>query len=185
MKTKLKNNDYPAKVCDEVIRGTIKKRIKNKGKKEKTNFIGLPFPGKYKAKKLRKLARKFGFRITFGRIRTLGNMLSNKFKYNTKKAKGLIYSIKCLCKDEYIGETGKTLVERIKEHKYSISRIDLNNGLAVHAQDCNVGFDWTNAKVLGWEGNWYKRKLKESLWIERNKPKLNLTGGWKLRGKWQ
>lgn len=189
LKEKFVNNDYPEHICDEVIHGTVKRRKKDKGKDKKKNdqvsYLGIPFPGKAKAKKLRKLARKFGFKIAFGKKMTLGNMFSNKFKYNTSRKKGLIYSIKCLCGDEYIGETGKCLEERIKKHKYSISKVDLTNGLAAHVQECNRGINWKEAKILGWEGNWYRRKLKESLWIENRNPKMNLTTGWKLRGKWQ
>lgn len=74
--------------------------------------------------------------------------------------------------------------ERSKQHKYAIRTLDEMNGLAVHSLECGVGFNWDEKKVLGWESNWKKRKIKESLWIQKNKPKLNLKDGFQLRGRW-
>lgn len=107
LKEKLINNDYPGPVIEEVVKGTIKKR-KNQSKKESdSKYLGIKYPGKVRAKKLKKIAKKFGFKIAFGRNLTLGNLFSNKFKYNTSRGKGLIYSIKCNCGAEYGGKLVK------------------------------------------------------------------------------
>ena len=46
--------------------------------------------------------------------------------------KGVIYSIPCECGRVYIGETGRTLKQRISEHKRAVKNQDKNNGIAVH-----------------------------------------------------
>lgn len=185
LKDKLKNNDYPIRIVEEVMEGTLKKLEGNKViDKSNQNYLSVSYPGNKRAKKLKSIAKKFGFKIAFKRNKTLGNIFSNKFKHNTRRDKGLIYSIKCHCGKEYIGETGKKLGQRIKQHKYAISRADDKNGIAVHSLECSLGINWDEAKTLEWEGNWYKRKVKESLWIQMKKPELNLSDGWEVRGDW-
>lgn len=144
----------------------------------------MTYPGKNKAKRLKKIAKQYNFNMAFKKHKTIGNILSRNYKYNTSIEKGLIYSIKCECGDEYIGETSKELAERVKQHKYSIRTCDLNNGIAAHSINCSKRILWEEAEILDWEANWYPRKIKESLWIQRNEPKMNLKPGFTIRGNW-
>ena len=54
---------------------------------------------------------------------------------------GVIYKIKCKCGDFYIGETGRSLAIRIKEHKVSaVWPSSTNQQLPKHAwQDFQLG----------------------------------------------
>ena len=46
---------------------------------------------------------------------------------------GAVYKIPCAeCPASYVGETGRTLECRIKEHKRSIANEDTRNNIAVH-----------------------------------------------------
>lgn len=186
LRVKLRNNDYPDRIVEEVIQGTSKKLKKGKKEKEKdcTKWLSICYPGRKRAKALRKISRKYGFKLAFKKNKTLANIFSKSYKYNTNNNKGIIYSITCKCGAEYIGETGKDLCHRIKQHKYAIKVIDYNNGIAVHCQECTAGIRWEEAEILGKEGKWYHRKMKESLWIQKNKPTMNLNDGINLRGKW-
>lgn len=191
LKSKLMNNGNASHIIKEVMEGTVRKLRKKKEKNgnmtkegKKVNYLSINYPGSRRAKALKKLSTKFGFKLAFKRKKTLGNILSKKFKQNTSRKKGLVYSITCECGDEYIGETGKTLEDRLKQHKYAISTWDQNNGPAVHAESCPRGMKWKEAQTLTWEPNWFKRKLIESLWIQRNGPNVNLKEGLTLRGQW-
>ena len=44
-------------------------------------------------------------------------------------------------KKSYIGETGRTLSKRIKEHKYAVCSMNMNNAIAslVHWSPCKLG----------------------------------------------
>ena len=46
--------------------------------------------------------------------------------------KGVVYSIPCECERVYIREMGRTLKQRISEHKRVVKNQDKNNGIAVH-----------------------------------------------------
>ena len=49
---------------------------------------------------------------------------------NSLDHKGVVYSIPCECGKEYIGETGRTLTQRMSEHKRAVKNGDSNNALA-------------------------------------------------------
>ena len=64
------------------------------------------------------------------------------------KKKGVVYEIPCKdCDKCYIGETGRTLMKRMTEHKLAVRCGDTNNGIAVHAWDAQHHVDWEGAKI--------------------------------------
>ena len=87
---------------------------------------------------------------------------------------GLIYSYKCPqldCNDEYIGETGRTLGERRKEHLKQPSHI---HG---HSQTMGHPIEDQNFNIIGRE-DWGKaRTIKESIYIRVNNPTLDQNIG--------
>ncbi len=51
-----------------------------------------------------------------------------------EKKKGFVYSIPCMdCNSVYVGETGRNLEKRLKEHQYAVKRMDNKNGIFLHA----------------------------------------------------
>ena len=91
---------------------------------------------------------------------------------------GVIYHIKCPdCQKDYVGETGRNLGTRFKEH----TNLKGSNSAIKEHQD-NTGHRCTikNIKILGKEDHWYRRKVKESLMILRHKPSLNRDRGLEL-----
>ena len=45
--------------------------------------------------------------------------------------KGVVYEVPCgECSQVYIGETGRNLKERMREHQYAVKRKDMRNGIA-------------------------------------------------------
>lgn len=58
-----------------------------------------------------------------------------KRKYQKKKSKNIVYCIMCQsCNRLYIGETGKTLLMRLKQHLYNIGEGRLTTPLVKHFQ---------------------------------------------------
>ena len=92
---------------------------------------------------------------------------------NEKKS-GVIYSYQCVvidCREEYIGETSRTLGERYKEHLREPSPIQVHSQLTGHqlSQD--------NFNLIGREGQDLTRLTKESIYIRVNNPTLNRNIG--------
>ena len=88
---------------------------------------------------------------------------------------GVIYEIKCLtCNAVYIGETGRVLGVRIKEHLASKKRGSLVSALGKHRHDEHDGLDFNvMCKILAYEPEISARKLLEAFWISVRNPKMN------------
>ena len=92
------------------------------------------------------------------------------------KIKGAIYEIECAgCREKYIGETGRCLVDRIKEHLADLRYYENRSGpWAVHRRENHAGNDITvTVKVRAVERNLQERKVKEALLIKLEKPSVN------------
>ena len=87
--------------------------------------------------------------------------------------KGVIYKIPCECTKVYVGETGRTMKQRISEHKRAVKNGDTNNGLAVHVAGTGHSIKWDEAEIVCRDNQWTKRKIKESLAIKAHADNLN------------
>ena len=101
---------------------------------------------------------------------------SPRDQYNIK---GAIYSIPCEYGKECVGETRRTLHQRMTEHKQAVRNEDIGNALAVHVSKTHYTISWEEAKVLAKEvlakeEQWTKRKIKEALAIREKHKNLNL-----------
>ena len=96
-------------------------------------------------------------------------LINNKDSDKMENLPKVIYFIKCNgCDKVYIGVTGRRLKNRIYGHKRDCRLGNLNTGLSRHSWDCNHFFDFSNIKILAKENNKYKRKIIESIYINKN-----------------
>ena len=95
-------------------------------------------------------------------------------RYRPKDSKsGLIYSYKCPqldCDEKYIGQTGRTLGERRREHLKQPSPIHRLSQATGHPID-------DNNFIIGREDQGQARTIKESIYIRVNNPTLNQNVG--------
>ena len=74
-------------------------------------------------------------------------------------------------------KTGRTLKQRITEHKRAVKNVDSNNGIAVHVAKTKHRIRLDEAEVICREEWWTKPKVKESLAIKRHVDNFNLDTG--------
>ena len=80
------------------------------------------------------------------------------------------------CPDTYIGQTGKQLGLRIKEHKPSApSRI--SSAVKEHSIEAHHTIDWDNVKILDREDREFPRQVKKAIQIRKHSPALNRDQG--------
>ena len=129
------------------------------------------------SEKLERACRPLKIRTTFSSKRTLRTELVHvKGQIMADKQKGVVYRVNCnTCNQTYIGETGRTLKVRLKEHHRAVNVSDANNGIAVHANEHDHPVDWSSAKILHKETNFIKRKVVEALHISETKHTMNLA----------
>ena len=70
--------------------------------------------------------------------------------------KGVVYRIPCECGSVYVGETGRTLKQRITEHKRAVKNVNSNIGIAVHVAKTKHQIRWDEAEVICREEQWTK-----------------------------
>ncbi|EYB97674.1 hypothetical protein Y032_0138g2050 [Ancylostoma ceylanicum] len=88
---------------------------------------------------------------------------------------GVIYQIECLdCHALYIGETGRALNVRVKEHLASKRRSSLISPLGRHRNVAHCGNDFdVKCTILTCEAEISARKALEAFWITVKNPEMN------------
>jgi len=136
--------------------------------KKKKVFYTLPFTGQsgYIIKKvLNNLKDDITF--TFRKLNSL-NFLFTRTKDLTPFDKNcdLVYCIPCgNCSQQYVGETLQHLEKRLRRHKYDQAKGNDETALAVHSKTSGHKFNFDETKILLFESNSRKRKIRKVIEI--------------------
>ena len=87
----------------------------------------------------------------------------------------VVYHIPCTnCPQAYIGQTGRTLTQHLKEHRRAVTNGDLaTSALAEHAHSTGHPINWTEARVIATCSHTSRRCFLESWMIHRETNHLN------------
>eukprot|EP00057_Strongylocentrotus_purpuratus_P011495 XP_011665969.1 PREDICTED: uncharacterized protein LOC105439090 [Strongylocentrotus purpuratus] len=98
--------------------------------------------------------------------KTLHSILhSHKDKHPNHKKAG-VYKIPCECGKVYIGETGRNLETRLKEHRTSFRLSDFDKSAMVkHAQQHEHTIKWDNSHLIYIMKHWHTRRIREAIKI--------------------
>ena len=189
-----KVNNYPKYVITQLKREVKLKHTQNmnierstinqttQNEQDKRHLLVLPYAGN-KGEKILKSMNKFSTRVLPCNVKTCtaysGTKLSSKFqlKDQTKKdhQHDVVYYAKCpeeQCTEDYTGETGRPLIERVKDH----SGKDSKSHLFKHAMETNhkmVTLDDFKIIGKGYKRSKLRHKLAESLHIKEKRSSLN------------
>jgi len=136
------------------------------------------------SERLRRVYKKHGISLYSKAGFTVRNaVVSPKDPLDKDEQCGVIYQCACdVCGDLYIGETGRSLGERMKEHNKAIDKCIETSALSEHQM--NSGHI-VNAKskleekivILDKENKEHQRKICEAIHIKIKGPKLNRNDG--------
>ena len=145
--------------------------------KRKPHLLVLPFDQKLEDL-LRPIRRRHNLKIVFKPFDKLRRHLVHpKDPTPSDKKCNIIYSIPCSDGCTYIGETNRPLETRLKEHKEAWKKMDTQkSAIADHVAQTGTTPLWNEVKIIGKEDDWYKRRIKEALWIDRQ-GKINKSHG--------
>ena len=108
-------------------------------------------------------------------------MLSSVFckpkDLNVKSEKsGLVYEIPCRdCDAVHIGETGRSIKTRKREHFDAVKRMDVKkSALCQNIVDFDHFIAWDETKVLKMEAIYSKRRTVESFFINQRATEVNV-----------
>ncbi|XP_076043836.1 uncharacterized protein LOC143026930 [Oratosquilla oratoria] len=110
-----------------------------------------------------RLLRKRGVEVAHKPANTLHGALTKVKDTEEKENKtGVVYDIGCgNCGTRYIGETGKKLSTRVKEHQRAVNRKDGSSAIFRHCQEEQHEMDWDNVGVI-----YRNNKKGERLFLE-------------------
>lgn len=118
--------------------------------------------------------RSLDIKLTFRQTNTLR---SNLVRTSPATDTSGVYSISCSSYLlQYFGETGRSLSDRLKEHKGSVKLDDTNSVLFYHIRDNSHPINWSSAKIVFPSSSFHRRRLIEASFIH-NSPQMNLKPG--------
>ena len=90
------------------------------------------------------------------------------------KQDGVVYRIPCECGKVYIGETGRPMQDKIKEHDRGI-RLARTETSAVSEHAHNIGHKplWNEVKFIDRDPYYYTRSVKEAIHIRPHPININ------------
>ena len=191
LKEILLKNGYPREIFDACVFKFLNKFFKPKPVTltvpKKQLFIVLHFMGNMSGVIKTGLSKALQKHLPFCKLWVIfkSNIcLKNYFNFKDVLPKPLrscqIYKSTCgSCSASYTGKTFRHLKVRLSEHQCVSPRTDktvkdtLSTSVRDHMIECDHIVTWDDFKVLRRESNHWLLKIKESLFIKRDKPSLN------------
>mgnify|MGYP000580325018 CR=1 FL=1 len=121
---------------------------------------------------LRRCLQHQGIRTVFKSDTTLrSHLVRPKDALEPSQQDGVVYKIPCECGKVYIGKTGRSMRERIKEHDRDIPFArTLTSAVSEHANETGHIPIWSKVKFIDRDPHWYTRKVKEAMHIRLHLP---------------
>ncbi|KAL6418881.1 hypothetical protein ACFW04_011716 [Cataglyphis niger] len=123
------------------------------------------------------ITRDLGVKLSYFSLNKLHRFIKvHKDQEPKASSSNIIYKINCdNCDASYVGQTGRQLQTRIKEHRNHIRRNTSSHSIIIdHRLQHNHEFKWNDVKILDTEPIYNKRLISEMLFIKRQNNSLNL-----------
>lgn len=167
---------YPKHVLDKSLNMARKSfyRVAPLPPRDTKNLLVLPFNDKFV--QIPHILKTWNVNVVFSNNNTVKKLL---IKNSPTTSCGCIYKVPCKeCNMFYVGQTGKDLSARIKQHKYSVRTGQVSNALFVHMRDNNHPIDWANASSIMSCNSIVNRNIIESSVIKHSEnDNINLSSG--------
>ena len=117
--------------------------------------------------------------IVFSYPRSIGASLINVYQ-NKKEITAGVYNIPCRdCDKSYYGQTGRSINQRILEHKRAVRYGQENSGIFQHVANTGHRINWDKSELIFRNSCGFKRKIIEAAVIKQT-DNLNISEGqWK------
>jgi hypothetical protein len=169
----LQSNEYPRTLINYMLNNNRIKRqiVSNKDQP----YFTLPYVP-ILSDKIKYMLKPLNINITYKYIKTVKRIFS-KIKDNTphELKSNVIYKINCKnCSACYTGQTKNYVKTRAQQHKNDIKNFKTNLPIPAHCVTEKHLFDFDNIEILDEERNYYKRLVKEMIYIKLNQENINI-----------
>ena len=138
-------------------------------------YVTIPYV-KNTSESIRRILAPLGIRTSFQPTNTLRQVLVRpKDPVPKENRSGVIYQIPCSrCSQTYIGQTGRILGQRLKEHQRAVrNRNTSTSALVDHVCSTGHSVDWNKAQICDSCPHTSKQYLLESWMIQKQPSTLN------------
>ncbi len=137
-------------------------------KQEFSNSVCIPYVGPA-SHQIERILASSSIKVYHCSSRKIYQLLySHKDKTDNNLKPG-VYRIPCTCGKVYIGETGRNLKLRQKEHNDCCAKCQVDkSALAKHAWELDHPIKWNNSELLVPVRNYFSRQIRESIEIFKN-----------------
>lgn len=137
-----------------------------------TNFFAVPYV-QYVSESFRSALQE-NVRLAFVRQNSLGRYVrALKDPLSRQTNTDVIYRIDCTnCNASYVGQTGRQLRTRIKEHQQG-NQNNANTVIGDHRTVNGHEFNWDGVRILDVERSWHKRLISEMIHIKKQSLSVN------------
>lgn len=167
---------YPSQMIDRSLHKAKKTfyRTEIATPRENKDVIVLPFCGRFS--QIPRHLKPWNINVAFSNSCNVKKML---VKNSPNNSNGCVYKIPCKdCNSFYLGQTGKDLETRLKQHKYSVRTGQESNALFIHSRDNNHCIDWSNASSVVSCNLFVNRNIIESALIKHTEDvNMNMSSG--------
>ena len=116
------------------------------------------------SERVARILKKVGKNLSLKPTRKICDMVVRK-RFQEPLTLGCVYNICCSdCDFTYVGETGRTVEERVSEHRRAVKNFEERSELAMHVAETGHGVDWAGVSVIDRERDYFKRGFKEAWW---------------------
>ena len=143
---------------------SIRKKSKTEKKKKKDERY-ITIPNSKPAETIANQLERTGFKISYTSGKKVGDMLRQK-KTDKVQEKSVVYEVPCgTCQKSYVGETGRGLETRMKEHKRDLRNNMEHSAFVIHAEKTSHLPNFARAGILASCKNRDNRKATEAAFI--------------------
>jgi hypothetical protein len=189
VKDTLLRNGYYSQEIEKTIKRTKLKQENFQGNKdnseqERKTIAILPYVSSI-SNRIGRVLKRFGINPTYKPLtKTRSHLRPIKDKLEYTKVPG-VYMINCGCGKVYIGQTGRTVETRIKEHKMHCDKGNTEkSAVAEHWYSCGDHIYFEDTKVLHKGRDYLDRIIKESIEITMHEKNFNKDDSFKLNKIW-
>ena len=176
----LSSNGYPKAVVDRnrppATLSTLSPPCEQETPKA---VVTLPYV-RHLSESIRRIFTPLGIRTCFCPHQTLRRTLVHlKDRIEPERRAGVVYKIPCRsCTKVYVGQTGRTLEHRLKEHRRALVSGDvMGSAVAQHAVDEGHEIEWSSATVIDGHPNFHRRCALEAWHIRSQDGLMNRDAG--------
>ncbi|XP_071801298.1 uncharacterized protein [Asterias amurensis] len=166
--TSLQRNGYNAKQVKTSKPVPPDQRVSYTQGQTHTPTVSLPYLGP-PSHRLQRIFKEAGIKVYHSAPKKLhGSLQSHKDKKDPSARAG-VYRIPCECGKVYVGETGRNLPTRLKEHRAHGRRGDFDKSAIVkHSHIADHRVNWDAAEIIAPIQAWHPRRIREAIEIHKH-----------------